>query len=111
MFDMAQQVELTGYRPGGLGKVVELHGRYYGAEWNFDLAFEADIATDLSGFLQRLDPARDGFWLAWLDDAMVGSITIDGHGVLPGARLFKRLAHNLRRIGRCAKTLRPEWLR
>lgn len=79
MFDTAQQVELTGCRPGGLGKVVELHGRYYGAEWNCDLAFEADIATDLSGFLQRLDPARDGFWLAWLDDAMVGSITIDDH--------------------------------
>ena len=77
---MARGVELTGYRPGGLGKVVELHGRYYGAEWDFDLAFEAYIASDLSGFLTRLDPARDGFWLAWLDGAVVGSITIDGHG-------------------------------
>lgn len=84
---MTQSVELTGYQPGGLGKVVELHGRYYGAEWNFDLAFEADIATDLSAFLQRLDPDRDGFWLAWLDGAMVGSITIDGHGGTDSAHL------------------------
>lgn len=60
-------ITLSGYKPGGLGKVVELHGRYYGAEWNFDLAFEADIATDLAAFLGRLDPARDGFWLAWLE--------------------------------------------
>lgn len=50
---MAQGVELTGYRPGGLGKVIELRGRYYGAEWNFDIAFEADIATDLTSFLIR----------------------------------------------------------
>lgn len=71
-------VELTGYRPGGLGKVVELHGRYYGANWGFDLAFEADIATGLAAFLTRLDPDRDGFWLAWRGDAAVGSITIDG---------------------------------
>ena len=77
---MTQGVALTDYRPGGLGKVVELHGRYYGAEWNFDLAFEADIASDLAGFLTRLDPARDGFWLAWLDGAMAGSITIDSFG-------------------------------
>jgi GNAT superfamily N-acetyltransferase len=75
---MTQGVELTGYRPGGLGRTVELHGRYYGAEWNFDLAFEADIAADLAAFLTRLDPARDGFWLAWLDGIVVGSITIDG---------------------------------
>ena len=76
----SDDVSLTGYRPGGLGKVVELHGRYYGADWNFDLAFEADIASELATFLTRLDPARDGFWLAWLDGAIVGSITIDGHG-------------------------------
>ena len=25
MFDMAQQVELTGYRPGGLGKVIKMY--------------------------------------------------------------------------------------
>ncbi len=84
---MAQIVELTGYRPGGLGKVVELHGRYYGTEWNFDVAFEADIASDLAAFLIRFDPARDGFWLAWFEDAVVGSITIDGHGEDPGAHL------------------------
>ena len=84
---MAGSVELTGYRPGGLGRVVELHGRYYAAEWNFDLAFEADIATDLAAFLRRLDPAQDGFWLAWLDGAMAGSITIDGHGDDEGAHL------------------------
>ena len=73
-------VELTGYRPGGLGRVVELHGRYYGAEWGFDLAFEADIASELAAFLTRLDPAKDGFWHAWVDEAVIGSITIDSYG-------------------------------
>jgi GNAT superfamily N-acetyltransferase len=73
-------IELSGYWPGGLGKVVELHGRYYGAEWGFDLAFEADIATEIAAFLTRFDSTKDGFWIAWLDGAMAGSITIDHHG-------------------------------
>ncbi len=73
-------IELTGYRPGALGKVVELHGRYYGAEWGFDLTFEADIATEIAAFLTRFDSTKDGFWIAWLEDAMVGSLTIDHHG-------------------------------
>lgn len=89
MSQKEQSVELTGYRPGGLGKMVELHGRYYGAEWGFDLRFEANIATDAAAFLSRLDPVRDGFWLAWLDGSMVGSITIDGEpqGHQDGAHL------------------------
>ena len=80
-------IELTGYLPGGLGRVVAWHGAYYGAEWGFDLAFEADIATDLAAFLSRLDESRDGFWLAWQNGVMVGSITIDGHGEDDGAHL------------------------
>ncbi len=89
MSQREQLVELTGYQPGGLGKMVELHGRYYGTEWGFDLRFEANIATEAAAFLSRLDPARDGFWLAWLDGRMVGSITIDGEpqGNQDGAHL------------------------
>lgn len=71
---------LTGYQPGGLGKVVELQARYYAAEWGFGAAFEADIATDLAAFLTCFDSTQDGFWLAWLEGEIVGSLTIDGHG-------------------------------
>ncbi|NKB57485.1 MAG: GNAT family N-acetyltransferase [Alphaproteobacteria bacterium] len=80
MVQGTKSIKLTGYRPGGLGKTVELHGRYYGAEWGFDIGFESDVAAEMAGFLTRFDADRDGLWLAWLDDEMVGSITIDGEG-------------------------------
>lgn len=68
----------NGYRPGALGKIVELHGVYYSRHWNFGLKFEAEIAAGLVEFLTRFDPAHDGFWLAMDGDRIVASITIDG---------------------------------
>ncbi len=36
-----QDVEITGYRPGAIGRVVALHGTYYAAHWGFDIRFES----------------------------------------------------------------------
>jgi len=77
-------IELSGYRPGALGRVTELHGAYYGENWGRDLAFEAEVAEELAEFLRRLDPARDSFWLAHRAGVAVGSIAIDGHGETGG---------------------------
>lgn len=68
----------NGYRPGALGKIVELHGVYYSRHWNFGLKFETEIAVGLAEFFLRFDPAHDGFWLAMDGDRIVASITIDG---------------------------------
>jgi len=67
-----------GYVPGAIGRVTELHGRYYQREWGFGQFFEAKVATELSEFLGRFDEARDGFWTACVDNRVEGSITIDG---------------------------------
>ena len=69
---------LDGYRPGAIGRTVELHGAYYSRHWGFDLFFEAKVAAGLSEFLGRLNPKRDGFWGAYQEDRLVGSIAIDG---------------------------------
>ncbi len=68
----------SGYCPGAIGKIVELHGVYYSRHWNFGLKFETEIAAGLAEFFTRFDPAHDGFWLAMDGDRIVGSITIDG---------------------------------
>jgi len=83
-----RQVEICGYVPGALGRITELHGTYYHREWGFGLYFESLVATELAEFLGRLDPARDGLWLARLEGEVVGSIVIDGR-LTPeeGARL------------------------
>ena len=69
---------LTGYTPGAIGNVVELHATYYAQEWGFGLFFEAMIATGLANFLSRYDERQDRFWIAVDGQRIVGSITIDG---------------------------------
>jgi GNAT superfamily N-acetyltransferase len=73
-----EKVKLSGYIPGAIGKITELHGVYYSRHWGFDLFFEAKVATELSEFLNRFNPAYDGFWVATLGGEIIGSIAIDG---------------------------------
>lgn len=73
------EIDVTeGYRPGAIGSITALHGRYYSKHWNFDLFFEAKVATELSQFLERYDAATDRLWLAVSNDRIVGSLVIDG---------------------------------
>lgn len=72
------EVSIAGYVPGAIGRVAEMHAAYYSEAWDFGLYFEAKVATELSQFLQRLDPARDGFWTAVRAGRVEGAIAIDG---------------------------------
>jgi len=68
----------TGYIPGAIGRIAELHASYYHPNWGFGLFFEAKVATELSDFLSRFDETRDGFWTVCLNRRVEGSIVIDG---------------------------------
>jgi hypothetical protein len=41
-------VRLSGYIPGAIGRVAELHGTYYYKHWGFHLFFESKVAIELS---------------------------------------------------------------
>ncbi|HKB62012.1 MAG TPA: GNAT family N-acetyltransferase [Burkholderiales bacterium] len=73
--------------PGSIGRMVELHGRYYARDWRLGHYFEAKVASELGELVARLDPKRDGFWIAAEDDEIVGGIAIDGSGTPRAARL------------------------
>ena len=78
----------TGYIPGSIGRISELHGTYYHHHWGFGRYFEAKVATELSAFLQRFDQNRDGIWLATQSGRIEGSIVIDGiHASSKGVHL------------------------
>lgn len=78
----------SGYLPGSIGRIAEMHGTYYHAHWGFGLFFEARVATELSTFLQRYDASRDGIWTAVVNGRVEGSIVIDGrHARREGAHL------------------------
>ncbi len=70
-------INITGYTPGAIGRITELHGRYYNQSWGFGPFFEAKVATELSEFIGRFDDQKDGFWTACLDNRVQGSIVID----------------------------------
>jgi GNAT superfamily N-acetyltransferase len=81
-------VSLSGYVPGAIGRIVELHARYYHEHWGFGLYFECKVATELSEFLCRLKEGRDGFWIAMINGNIAGSIAVDGiKGSTKGAHL------------------------
>jgi GNAT superfamily N-acetyltransferase len=69
---------VSGYVPGAIGRIVELHGVYYAEHWGFGAFFEARMARELAEFIGRFDERRDGLWTAASDNRIAGSIAIDG---------------------------------
>ena len=76
-FSMSRPI-LTGYRPGAIGRITELHGSYYGKEWGFDLFFESKVASEMAAFLSAFEASRDGFWLVMVNGDIAGSVAIVG---------------------------------
>lgn len=73
-----------GYLPGVIGKVTELHARYYAEQWGFGAYFEAKVASEMSDFIRRYDPSKDRIWSLVCDGSIEGSITIDGSSEADG---------------------------
>lgn len=77
-----------GYLPGCIGRITELHARFYAAHAGFGVYFESRVARELSAFCERYDVDGDGLWLALVDGAVEGAIAIDGqHSDTEGAHL------------------------
>lgn len=67
---------LRDLRVGDLGQIIRRQGELYAAEYGWDLTFEALVAEIAGGFVQRMDPARERFWVAERDGAVVGSVFV-----------------------------------
>lgn len=83
------KIEITsGYIPGSIGRVIELHGTYYHTHWEFGPFFESKVAAEMAEFIRRYDKNQDGFWTVSLKGHIEGSIIIDGiHAKDEGAHL------------------------
>lgn len=69
---------VTGYHPGMIGRITEMHGGYYAREHNFGSFFEGKVAAGLADFSGRLDKPCNQIWLAMMNERIVGSVAIDG---------------------------------
>lgn len=68
----------TGYLPGLVGRVAEMHADYYSRHWKFTHFFETRVACEMSEFINRYDADRDRSWSALIDGNIVASISVDG---------------------------------
>jgi GNAT superfamily N-acetyltransferase len=81
-------LELTGYYPGVVGKITEIHATYYYENWGFDVSFETQVGRELSEFMLDFEENRDGFWVARIKGEFAGAVAIDGRETEEeGARL------------------------
>lgn len=81
-------IELRGYYPGVIGRIVYLHATYYHKHWDFDVSFEIQVGRELSDFMAAFRLDRDGFWAADMGGEFAGAVAIDGHrSDREGARL------------------------
>lgn len=73
-----------GFLPGAIGRVAEMHGRYYSREWAMSSFLEARVASGMAEFSQRLDRPINRLWLALQAGEIVGSIAVDGEDLGDG---------------------------
>ncbi|MCO7573437.1 GNAT family N-acetyltransferase [Pseudomonas chlororaphis] len=69
-----------GYRPGVIGRIAEMHARYYADLAGFGQPFESLVARDMAELMGRLHNPRNEVWVALRGTQIVGSIAIDGEG-------------------------------
>jgi len=80
--------QFSGYYPGVVGKITEIHAVYYHEHWGFDISFETQVGSELSEFIRKFDDSSDGLWVATKDGIFAGSIAVDGQNAhTDGARL------------------------
>lgn len=68
----------TGYQPGLIGRIAEMHGSYYAHQHGFGHFFEGKVASGLAEFSGRLTSPRNQIWVASQQGRIVGSVAIDG---------------------------------
>jgi GNAT superfamily N-acetyltransferase len=73
----------AGYEPGLVGRVAELHGRYYAKVWGSGAPFEVLMSRDFCEFIEGYDPERDLVLAAYDGDDIVGSISMIGRAASP----------------------------
>ena len=75
----------SGYRPGAIGRITEMHATWYAKAHGFGAVFESKVAAGLDEWVERLDHGRNGLWLAIVENRVVGSVAIDGQDQPDGA--------------------------
>jgi N-acetylglutamate synthase-like GNAT family acetyltransferase len=66
----------SGYQPGVIGRIGELHGRYYAVAWGSGAAFEMQVLRRLCDFLEHDNPRTHVLLTAHAGDTLIGSAAV-----------------------------------
>jgi GNAT superfamily N-acetyltransferase len=77
----------TGYSPGAIGRIGELHGCYYADAWGSGAAFEIQMLRELCTFVEQYDRHHDLLLTAHVGDVVIGSTVVMGTPATREARL------------------------
>ncbi|MEM7215727.1 MAG: GNAT family N-acetyltransferase [Pseudomonadota bacterium] len=77
----------TGYVPGVIGSIAEMHARYYSRTSGFGAEFESKVAAGLADFVSRLERPCNQIWHVSENGRVQASIAVDGED------LGKNFAH------------------
>ena len=69
---------VSGYQPGLIARITDMHARYYSRTSGFGQRFESVVAGGLASFCDRPSSPFNGIWAAVHHDAIIGSIALDG---------------------------------
>lgn len=74
----------SGYRPGVIGRAVEMQARSYARLAGFGRFFESKLAAEMAAFARRLEKPCNRLWAARRAGKTVGTIAIDGEDLAEG---------------------------
>ncbi|WP_210200419.1 helix-turn-helix domain-containing GNAT family N-acetyltransferase [Cohaesibacter celericrescens] len=73
----------SGYSPGLLARVTEMHIQYYSTNFGFGSVFECKVASGMAAFMERLSNPVNITLYAKIDERIVGAISVDGEDLGP----------------------------
>jgi DNA-binding MarR family transcriptional regulator/GNAT superfamily N-acetyltransferase len=73
-----------GYRPGMIGRTVEMQADYYARLAGFGSFFESKLAAEMASFVNRLAHPSNDIWLATQAGNIIGAVAIDGQDLANG---------------------------
>lgn len=75
---------VSGYRPGLIARITEMHALYYARTSGFGQRFESVVAGGLAEFCNRIENPTNQVWTAMRGNEILGSVAIDGQDMGPG---------------------------
>ena len=70
----------TELKPGDIGFVTYMHGKFYSAEYGYGLSFESYVAKGFHEFVANHNPEKDAVWVCEQQDTIVGFLLLMDRG-------------------------------